>query len=278
MKTEWQYFFEAKDLFFKKEYKYICTINGDKHPSDAFSGEFEFEIKITPDEKQKDPAHQTGEVRITLPLSYDKAEPIVHELLYHFAQKVSFDSGGHFYINTGMMMGTYIPETPEEEEEIGENKHFAALHLIEAVSPTQFDSKSLEETSKKPLDMALVSQHNVAKASNNSVERFLGFFKIIESQFHKEKSLRECLESNKDLLAIFKNTFEFETEEKASNAYIDFIKRIVHARHRCAHLKLSKNFGYAPIDHKIKEEVEPYLEALEILTSEIIKQGGVHSK
>ncbi|MBU2619397.1 MAG: hypothetical protein KKE83_06890 [Proteobacteria bacterium] len=278
MKTEWQFFFDTKDLFFKKEHKYKCTANGDEIHSDAVSGEFSFDLKITPDKECKNPQlDQTGKLRITLPLSREEAKPIVHGLLHNIIQKISFDSGGIFNINGGMMLGTYIPETPEEEKEIGEHRHFAEMNMVEVLSPPEFNSDSLAEISKLPLDMGLISQHNATRISKNPIEKFLGFFKIIESQFPKQnrnQNLRDCLEANGDLLDIFKRTFEFATEDKANTSYIEFIKNIVHARHRCAHLRRNKNFGYVPSDPKISEEVEPHLGALEILTYEIIKSSA----
>lgn len=275
MKTEWQFFFETKDLFFKKEHKYKCTANGDEIRSDVVSGEFSFDLKITPDKECKNPQiDQTGQLRITLPLSYDDAKPIVHGLVHNITQKISFDSGGRFNIHGGMILGTHIPETAEEEKKLGEHRHFAEINMIEVLEPPEFNSDSLEEISKLPLDMGLISQHNATKASKNPIEKFLGFFKIIESQFakkNKNQNLRECLETNVNLLEIFKCTFKFETDENAHSSYIEFIKNIVHTRHRCAHLRLSKNFGYVPTDHKIAKEVEPYIGALEILTHEIIR-------
>lgn len=274
MKTEWQFFFETKDLFFKKEHKYKCTANGDKICSNIVSGDFSFDLKITPDKECKNPQiDQTGQLSITLPLPYDDAKPIVHGLVHNITQKISFDSGGRFNIHGGMILGTHIPETAEEEKELGEHRHFAEMNLIEALEPPEFNSDSLEEISKLPLDMGLISQYNATKVSKNPIEKFLGFFKIIESQFakqNKKQNLRECLETNVNLLEIFKCTFKFETYENAHSSYIEFIKNIVHARHRCAHLRLSKKFGYVPTDHKIAIEVEPYIGALEIFTHEII--------
>lgn len=277
MKTEWQFFFNTKDLIFKKEHKYKCTANGDEIHSNVVSGEFSFDLKITPDKDCKNPQFdQTGQISITLPLSYDDAKTVVHGMLHNIIQKLSFDSGGIFNIQGGMMFGTYIPETPEEEEMLGEHRYFAEMNMVEVVAPPEFDSESLAEISNKPLDMGLVSQHNVTRLSKNPIDKFMGFFKIIESQFpikNKKQSIRECLEVNRELLDVFKRTFKFETDEKANSSYIQFIKNILHARHRCAHLRRSKNFGYVPSDPKIAEEVEPHLGALEVLTYEIVKSS-----
>ncbi len=97
------------------------------------------------------------------------------------------------------------------------------------------------------------------------------FFKILESLFPKnQQKLKDCLKNDSDLYSIYKKTFKLNDNKKSKKSFSDFIESIVSAKHRCAHLKTKKNFGYVPIDPKIKEEVEPFLTPLEVLTYECI--------
>jgi len=262
-------------MSFEKEHKYKGTAIGlIQNEADLdIPKEFSFDICISPDKKLKDKkADQTGCLYITLPLPHEKAKHIAHIIAHHVAQKITFEFG-EFSLYGGFISGKRIPETPEEEIEIGENLYFAELKFVEAVDPPTFDSKMFSEISNLKLDMVLVSQHNAAKKATNPVDKFLGFFKILESRFspnNKIKQLGERLKNNRELFKIYENTFRFETKEQSQKAFEEFIDAIVHARHRCAHLKANKGFGYTPIDPRLKNEVEPYLALLEILTYETI--------
>lgn len=281
MKTEWWFRFETKGLFFEKEHKYMGATN-DAVSIEGFDTpqKISFDFRIVPDtDKENKPpdVDQSGTLYITLPLPYDeKAKSIAFTLAHMIAEKISFDSG-EVRILGGAFFGKRLAETPEEEKEIGDAAYFAEMHIIEVATPPAFDSKSFADKSNARLDMGLVSQHNASKRSQNPVDKFLGFFKILESQYtstQKKQNLKECLANNEDLFKVFMGTFKFESIEQARNSYVEFIEAIVHARHRCAHLKANKDFGYVPVDPRIEEEVKPFLGPIEALTYEVIMNNG----
>lgn len=271
MKTEWQFHFETRDFIFEKKH----TFDGKTNALASFNGkpvnseELPFVVRVSPDNSCKSTnAMQAGKLFITVPLSHEKSAPVIKDLAFFIAQRISFEYGS-FNIQGGMIICKKIPETLEEEKEVGNKPYAIEVNLIEAISPPRFDSKNFENQSKKPLDMGLVAQHNTTKNTPNPVDKFLGFFKILEKQFppkNKNQSLKKCLESNIKLFKIYKSIFGFKSPEEARNSFHSFIKSIVHARHRCAHLKAENSFGYDPIDPKIKDEVEPFLLPLEKLT------------
>ena len=273
MKTEWRFHYETKDFFFEKEHKYMGQ-TGDLKLDDAIHPQrLSFEIRIVPDNPyKKSGVDQTGSFYLTLPLPYEKAKPHAAALAKMIAERISFESG-EFRLLGGMIVCKRIPENPEEEKEVGDKSYAVEMHLVEVVGAAPFDSKGFIEKSNLIMDIGLVSQHNAAKKATNPIDKFLGFFKIIEKQFTsgcKKQSLRECLSNNIKLFNIYKCTFKFDTDEQARQFFLIFVNSIVNTRHECAHLKADKNFGYVPIDHRIKKEVEPFLIQLEILTYEII--------
>ena len=276
MKTEWQFPFETKGFHFEKEHKYKATTKGlgsylDEHGDPL---ELSFEIRISPDRERHNPrADQCGNLFITLPLTYEKSEPVVHELACYIAHKISFEYG-EFNIMGGMTICKRIPETPEEEKEVGDAPYAVHMSMVEVPPVPAFNPEDFIEQSGTPMNVGLISQHVETKKTKNPIDRFLGFFKILESQFppqSKRQHIRDCLKNSKELFSVFTTVFKFDSADKSLQEFNDFIDAIVHARHRCAHLKADKKFGYVPIDPKVKEEVEPYLVTLEMLTYETIK-------
>ena len=274
MKTEWEFFFETRDFVFEKEHKYECKVSHPDFRRDGYtngSEEISFAMRIVPDtEPKRKEVYQTGSLFITLPLRYEKAILIVRTLAYELEQRISFESGD-FNIHYGALFCKCIPESPEEEQELGDKPYAASMTLREADVPEAFKSNCLCDDTKTILDTRLLSQYNFSRKANNSIDKLLGFFKIIESTFiPKKQSLADRLKGDDELFEIFKTKFNFASIEAARRSFDDFIDKIVHARHNCAHLKLKKNFGYVPLDPRIKEEVEPLIYPLQVLAHEII--------
>ena len=276
MKTKWQYFFETNDFIFEKEHKFIGSIprNAVTNIAEETEEKIDFEMDIVPDKKRvHQNSKQTGILFITIPYNYEEGREVINTFLYLLTQMISFDFG-EIRVNGGMIMCERLPETPEEREQVGDAPYAVAINFVEAPTTRKFDPKKFTDRSNLALDIRLVAQHNESRKSQNEIEKFLGFFKILESQFppqHKKQSLQQCLETNNKLYMVYAKAFKFASEEKAAISFKEFIKSIVHARHRCAHLKIDKNFGYLPADPKIKEEIVSFLLQLEILTYETIQ-------
>jgi hypothetical protein len=271
MKTKWQFFFDTKDFFFEEEHKFRGSI-----PRAAFTNgsaereeRMEFEMSIVPDAERKRPtAEQTGTMNITVPCNYEEGKDVVKALAYLLSERISFDFG-ELKLLTGMILCERLPETSEERELVGYAPFAVEMSMVEVVTPPKFDAEQLIAQSATAMDTRLVSQHNAAKRTPNSIEKFLGFFKIIETLFipyDKRKPLQDALLSNKDFYKLFTNVLRHDSPEQQEKEYKKFVTQIVNGRHRCAHMKLKKDFGYWATDPRVKDEIEPHLHVLEVLT------------
>ena len=270
MKTEWQFFFETNDFTFEKN----LTFKGKIAKKEEENTKIDYKCQIIPDANKFIPtATQTGKVFITLPLRHDEAKQPAYYLASYISQKITFEFG-EFKLHGGMVACKNIPETPVEEMEVGDAPYSVEAIFEEAVDPINFKPSAFEKISNLPVDIDLVSQHNSATKASNPIDKFMGYFKILESQFppaSKKQKLRESFFESKILYDVFVNAFKFKNNEDPYQEFVSFIETIVRTRHRCSHLKKHSNFGYLPTDPKVKTEVEPFLQPLDILTYETIK-------
>lgn len=271
MKTKWQFFFETSDFIFEKEHKFRGSISKGAVSKAGVNDDekIEFEMIIAPDKEQKLlNAEQTGIMYLTIPYNYEEGKEIVKGIAYLLLQRISFDFG-EMKLHMGMIMCERLPETPEEVELVGDKPFAAEMTVEEVVPPPTFDAKKLSDQSSINMDTRLVVQHNAARKSKNPIEKFLGFFKILETIYgpHSNKvSLKDAFLESKPFNDLFNKVFRYESAERYEQEFVSFTDNIVKVRHRCAHMRLKKDFGYWANDPKVKEEIEPCLGALEALT------------
>lgn len=271
MKTKWKFSFETVDFIFEKET--IFRGNFDKKAVSQSMAEseekFEFELNIVPDiEKRFPAATQTGNMFIIIPYNYEEGKDFIKFLAHLICQRISFDFG-QMKIHTGFIMCERLPETPEEKELIGDAPFAVQMCLQEVVPSAKFDSSLFINQSAKTMDCRLIEQHNAARHNVNPVDKFLGLFKIIESLFgpqNKKTTLEDALLTSTKLYNTFKEISSFDDPATYEEEYKTFVKRIVNGRHKCAHMKLKKDFGYWSSDPRVKDEIEPYIQTLEIIT------------
>ena len=271
MKTKWQFFFEIKGFFFEKEHKFRGSIPKPAVSSIAADSEekMEFEMSIVPDKEQKHPtAEQTGTMYVTIPYNYEEGKDMAKALAYLLSEKISFDFG-EMKLHTGMIACERLPETPEEKELVGDAPFAVEMHMEEVGMPPKFDAEQLITQSGITMDTRLISQHNAAKRTSNPIEKFLGFFKIVETLFvphGKRISAKDALLGNTKFYKLFTKVLRYDSPEQYIEEFRKFVTQIVDGRHRCAHMRLEKDFGYWASDPRIKTEIEPYLQVLEVLT------------
>lgn len=258
LKTEWQFRFEAVDFHFEKEHKYKGSSEQSVDFGNGPIGRLEFEARIEPDNERNCPpgVEQVGTLYITLGYGVEEAKPIAYWIAQYMTHQISFRSG-RFRINYGFVTCKRIAETEEEENDVGDKVYSVELQLEEVIPTPAFDSEKFQENALTPIDMRLLSQFNDAAADENPIKQFLGFFRILESLFSgtNKETLKDAFKKSEKLRRNFEHLF-------SEGEFEDFVDEVVDIRHRCAHLKLEKSFGYAPIDPKIDEEVRPYLGAL----------------
>lgn len=276
MKTKWRFFFETEDFIFDKESKFRGAMRKNTVSSclPESEQEIEFEMSIVPDKEQKHPvADQTGIVYITIPYNYEVGKDIIKGLAYVLSERISLDFG-RMKLATGMIMCERLPETPDERALVGDAPFAVEMNMETVVPPQKFDPKQLIDQSSISMDSRLVAQYNSAKENANPVEKFLGFFKIIEALFvpHDNKApLERALLSDADFYDLFKKVLLYNSPELYKKEYRTFVAGIVRGRHRCAHLKLKKNFGYWSGNPRVRDEIEPYMQTLEAITYHAIR-------
>lgn len=227
----------------------------------------QFEVRICPNDLKPSPGFdQSGFIFILLPLDGEEANAAAHQLVRMLAEKLSFQ-GGHFDIHGGFVVSKRIPETPEEEKEVGDTPYSLTMHLMEVIDPPVFDAKVFAAASAHPMDLRLLAQYNEASRDKGVIGQFLGLFRIVENRAFSENpklNLKDAIKASTRLRAVFQKSVE-------GIEFDAFVDKAVETRHECAHLRLGKNFGYVPIDPRLESEVRPLLFQLQILARSCVE-------
>ena len=268
MKSEWQFQFATRGFRFDREYKYRIEFGekvtlGDREPE-----LIQPSIRIVPSDHEPFPdTDQIGSMHVLLPYTPRETRDFAFYCATTVAERISFTQGD-FHISGALISCKQIPETPEEEAEIGDSPYKLEVRLIEDLPPDTFDAAALQSGPTTTNSLSLVAQYNEARRIKQPIARFIGFFKIIESLTH-------TADENRHLKAVLLDSAELRRIYGSLPARIDFesfVARACSARHNCAHLKINRNFGYTPLDSAVRLEVEPLLETLEMLASSSISR------
>ena len=258
MKSEWEFRFEARDFHFEREHKYKVKSSeliqfGSRSPE-----EVDCLVRIVPSDKEPPPfVEQVGSLFVELPYSQKETRDFAFHIAARVADRITFQQGD-FRIQYGMVLYERIAETPEEKQEFGENVYSVELIFEEVIGAPAFDSKGLTRTPSVPQHVALIAQYNETKRDTSPIRQFLGYFRILESIYCEDKErtpLKQVLVASNDLRSIHQMFF-------AAASFESTISELVEVRHRCAHLKLTKGFGYVPVDPAVEHEVKPHISAL----------------
>ncbi len=277
MRTEWQVPFIARNFTFKKEVKYRGHIDTPEEstPPDEKFRKFEVRFRIVPNKDQvMAGSEQRGYFYLEIPFNYEESQKVFHNITHNIVQRISFEYG-NFELFGGFICCKLIPETEEEEQDIGENMYNVQMRLEEVTGDSQFDAAKFQNSQIVHADISLLAQFNHAKNAKHPIDKFLSFFKILEFQNpkkNKKVGIATVLKANNSLISIFCEIFGIKEDPQKKDIFNEFIDNIVEARHQCAHLKADNNFGYSPIDSRISDEVLPYLSQLEMLTRETVKR------
>jgi hypothetical protein len=238
------------------------------------SQEFEALITIEPDEGSDDPlVQQRGKLTVTVPGNQEQTKSLAHWPAEQMAHKVTFLQG-ELKINYGLVMGELLPDTPEEDAQLGDKRFFATARLVKMRPAPVFDGSEFYTLSSSPL----IQQFNAAVNAKNPIDQFLGLFKILEDLYgpHSKKvTLAESLKASMDLLQIAQRNFH-KTESGVERPltvddFNQLMENLVKTRHECAHLRSSKNFGITHGHPRTSSEVEPLNSLLRDLAFEAIK-------
>lgn len=270
MQSEWEFKFKAFDFIFEKEHKFEGTISEKNSfkPLEGYPETIPIFFRIVPSFEKDDMSGVKcdGSLFIKLPFSQEKAEKVVFYILHQIVERIKFNFG-KFEIISGFITGEHIPENEEEKQQIGDKKYFVTMRFQEIIPEPIFDPKSFIKASSCDIDMLTI--YNTAKEAIPPIDKFFGFFKILENRYTsngKRNSLKNNLE-NRELFELYK---KFINDSSDWNFFKVEMDVLVDIRHKCAHLKNDKKFGYLPTDTRVDTEVNKYLPIVEILSRELI--------
>lgn len=279
MKTKWIFRFECKRFRFDGTQNFGGYLDRDATVSPNPTPEIpDFLLSVEPDEKTKVPwVEQTGKLNIVLTGNQEQTEELALWIAEHASEYISFFNG-ELNISHGYIAGEYLPETPEEEELLGERRHFRIVHLVQEVPPRTFDGQSFQRMTIDSAVNPKLQQFNAALNANNPIDQFLGLFRIIEDFYDAsstDKKLVNRLKASPELIGIACKYLTI-TENSISRPLkkddaFRLIEELVSVRHQCAHLRTSEGFGISHGDPKVREKVAPLISPLRRLAFEAIK-------
>jgi hypothetical protein len=262
MKSEWEFTYQARDCHLEREHKYLVTSREPVDLDNARLEPFESLVKVSPTAGETPPGvEQIGTVTFTLPLAPD----LCKDFAYHFAgmavDRLAFHYRGDIRLAGGLVRFKRLPETPEEEAAVGDRPYGITLHFIEVVPSPSVESLAGSLTAGGPIDPRLLGQFLETERDASPIRKFLGFFRIVENFVHRANArlrLKEAMKRDQQLRRFF--------EQLAPGQMFDeFVDTIVEIRHKCAHLKLGRGFGFVPTDPEVERTLAPHLPLLEEL-------------
>lgn len=233
----------------------------------------EFEFLVLPKHDQKPPgADDAGEIHITLSGTPEETKSKAYLIAAQVKEQMTFPSG-RIQIHGGMIVGTKIPETPEEVAETGDKLHWVTLQFEEARKPDEFDPSRLTSTTLPPDLGILIEQFNAAKMLEQPVEAYLALFKIVEKAFAdgRTKGLSRALLSNQrftDLLSEIAIIDNPDSPDAVKAQHKKIVAQYLRVRDNCAHLR--GRTGYLPHDRRIETELVPCLNFLRVFVHEFL--------
>jgi hypothetical protein len=243
-------------------------------PEDGTTIVFEVDINVSTDKIRKD-ADGEGEFVVTISGRPEETEELAHFTVHRLSEQISFPHG-HVQVHGGFIEATRIPESAEEEAEVGDKPHLMKLSFTEAPRfMPSFDPAQLTRSTTDPQAFELLKQFNTAKAVRSEVERFVALFKVLEKAYASgsEKNLLLGLKRNSAFIQLVSDVVirHGPTEEPLDPPELNrFLRKLVRVRDNCAHLR--RKTGYAPGDPRIATEVRPLLEIVETLATECVRR------
>ena len=269
MKVRWQFYFEFEDLNFERTYTYSVPVSiEDARMFGLPDLAFDAVVTIEAEKEKHGHVKQRGRIKILLP-GYKETKDLAYSLATGLEQEITF-SQRRIDIIWSFVSNELIPETPQEKEEIGENRFSWTMQMVNVPEKVPFDSTSVQKITSN----LLIGQFNQANDAKNPIDRFIGLFKILEDLYggHPLKtSFKNSVVLSRLALQHIEKGRQ-ETKRRISKPEFEkLVDDLVDTRHQCAHLRSSVDFGIAYGDSRVQSEVEPLLIPLEILAWEAIK-------
>lgn len=271
MRVRWQFFFEYEDLKFEKKHTYVVNVpKGDAEKFGLPAKDIEATVTIEPDEEKFGHIKQSGKINIFLPGSNVETENLAYSLAQSLEQQITFHQSKIKIIGS-FISNELIPETKEEEEELGENRFSWTIQVQEVPPEVSFDGSLTNKLTNNPL----LIQFNTANEAQNPIDKFIGLFKILEDSFGGQPikvSFRNSINLQQIALRCIKIKEKNIVRAITQAEFEKLVDDLVDTRHQCTHLRSTNNFGITYGDTRVNEIVKPLLIPLEILAFEIVKE------
>lgn len=275
MRTRWEFMFEHEDLNFEKPSHFVAKLSKDEAKQFAMiapSG-LTAQVKIESEVLEHEKIKQRGKIHITIPGLGEETKNLAYHLAGSISHQITF-ALGRIDIIGSFISYELIPETDTEAAEIGENRYSIFMNLVEVPPRIPFDGSVLKGARIHPL----LIQFNNADKALSAIDRFIGFFKILENLYgpRSREGLAKAFKNSNELrllalenLVMMQNGQTRPIKEGESENLFD---ELVSTRHQCAHLSGQQNFGITYGDPKVEEVVEPLLIPLRILASAAVEK------
>ncbi|GJL93573.1 hypothetical protein [Hyphococcus sp.] len=275
MRTEWHFYYELQDYAFARERKF----RGGPGVTDEGVVQIpEFTLRIIPDPKPVfEGPSETGQLHIEMPGDSAETKQKAIFVAVSVSQKIEFDHGS-MKVHSAFITGKHIPETDQEKQQVKDSPYFAEARLIEVRPPETLPNNAIGALVANPKTSRLISTFNAARAARSPIDRFTGYFKVIEDIYSKSKSgsILNALKASQELFEIAYGTLRvMRGDQKVQVTRQEFngiLRDIVKARDNCSHLRTDIGLGLAPNDTRVRVEVEPLVPVLEDLARGAIRR------
>jgi hypothetical protein len=259
MRSQWEFKVAVRGCHFERTHTYVVSSGEPIELEGVQIDSLKCKMKVLPlDHETPDNVDQFVRLELELPVAPEKCEEFAYHLASVAAERLAFHARADLKVTSGFVRYKRIPETPDEEMEVGDRPYGITLRVVEAVGTPSFEDLG-GKLEGAAIHFGLMAQFNETVCDPSPVRKFLGFFRIVESFAHSgsvEGPLKKALKANEKFRHYF-STLE------PNQSFDDFVNAIVDARHECAHLKLDKGFGYVPADPRIEKALMPHLALLE---------------
>lgn len=230
------------------------------------------EIEIVPEVGGQKREHIDGSIFLTIDGRPEETRDLAFRIAQDVAEHISF-LADDFRIEGGLVGAIRIPESPEEEMEIGDGTHWAELHMVEMPMPVNLDPRVLNAIPAFEPFRRAVAQFNAAKHSKTVVDYYLGMFRVVELLFSTGRlsKLNRSPDFRARVADAYKVTEADGSERPMTEAEItEEIDELVSYRHQCAHLNEHSGFGLTTLDPEVMTDLEPRGRVVENIVREEI--------
>jgi hypothetical protein len=270
LKTRWEFQFVAHNIVFERDHLFRGQTN-------IKGNDLDFELHLVPDFRSSAPVR--GQILVTMPGAPEDHEEVVHYVVRQACAQISFPHG-RVEVRGGFISAERLPETPEEQKQVGDKPHLVRIRLREIQRNPAFDPMQLSMWRPDSRAAELLHQFNEARKKEDPIDSFLGFFKVIEKAYADQRGVGRlpALIQSRDLLEAFNIVTDNKDGSKRSvdpNTFEGVMRDLVRIRDNCAHLR--GKTGYRPFDPRVATEVEPQLPVLAQLARHAVEARCLRS-